>query len=147
MVTIEKKIVELCINLGKDTLLVQGAGGNISWKESDTLWVKGSGTWLANANKGNIFVPVNLSKLTQALLRNNFEVQPELVGIHPLSPSIETALHALMPQKIVAHLHAVEALAHLIHADSQNRVIKLFKQLNDEVTHPAFIKYYKPGGN
>ena len=38
-------------------LLVQGAGGNVSWKEEDTLWVKASGTWLSDASAEDIFLP------------------------------------------------------------------------------------------
>ena len=53
-------ISQMCADLGKDPLLVQGAGGNVSWKENETLWIKGSGTWLANANNEDIFVPVNV---------------------------------------------------------------------------------------
>jgi rhamnose utilization protein RhaD (predicted bifunctional aldolase and dehydrogenase) len=32
-----------CSQIGADPLLVQGAGGNASWKEGDTLWIKASG--------------------------------------------------------------------------------------------------------
>jgi rhamnose utilization protein RhaD (predicted bifunctional aldolase and dehydrogenase) len=38
-----------CAEIGRDPLLVQGAGGNVSWKANDTLWIKASGTWLADA--------------------------------------------------------------------------------------------------
>ena len=54
--TIREEIEELCNKLGEDQLLVQGAGGNISWKEDDTLWVKASGTWLSKALQENIFL-------------------------------------------------------------------------------------------
>ena len=57
---IQKKINHLCSQLGKDHLIVQGAGGNVSWKDKEILWIKASGTWLAQANEKNIFVPVNL---------------------------------------------------------------------------------------
>ena len=60
-------INDLCADLGKDRLLVQGSGGNVSWKEDGVLWVKGSGTCLANADKENIFVPVDLVHLQKAL--------------------------------------------------------------------------------
>jgi rhamnose utilization protein RhaD (predicted bifunctional aldolase and dehydrogenase) len=81
-------ISQMCADLGKDPLLVQGAGGNVSWKENETLWIKGSGTWLANANDEDIFVPVNFKHLQDALSNQDFEVKPELIGEHILRPSI-----------------------------------------------------------
>jgi hypothetical protein len=46
--------------VGRNMLLVQGAGGNSSIKDGDVLWVKASGTWLADADAKDIFVPVSL---------------------------------------------------------------------------------------
>ena len=50
-------IKAFCKKIGSNSLLVQGAGGNISWKEDDVLWIKASGMWLIDAVKENIFVP------------------------------------------------------------------------------------------
>ena len=61
--TIEEQVKAFCAWIGKDPLLVQGAGGNVSWKDGDTLWVKASGTWLADATEKDIFVPVDLPYL------------------------------------------------------------------------------------
>ena len=46
-----KDVREYCARIGANPLLVQGAGGNISWKEDHTLWIKASGTRLSNAKK------------------------------------------------------------------------------------------------
>jgi rhamnose utilization protein RhaD (predicted bifunctional aldolase and dehydrogenase) len=135
----------LCATLGKDRLLVQGAGGNVSWKEQGVLWIKGSGTWLANADKEDLFVPVSLTDLQAALSQANFDIKPQVIGEWTLRPSIETILHALMPQKIVVHLHAVEALAHLVTRESRALIQQLFKQANPEAVHISFVGYHKPG--
>ena len=42
--------------LGKDPLLIQGAGGNTSVKLEDGMWIKASGTQLKNALERDIFV-------------------------------------------------------------------------------------------
>src|SRR3954464_12991143 len=97
-----------CAVIGADPLLVQGAGGNVSWKDGDTLWIKASGTWLADATRKDIFVPVDLAHLRAAIDAGAMDVQPRTVGESALRPSIETLLHALMPQPVVVHLHAVE---------------------------------------
>ena len=53
--------------VGRNILLVQGAGGNSSIKHDDILWVKASGTWLADAEQKDIFVPVPLGAARTAL--------------------------------------------------------------------------------
>ena len=145
MENLHHEISNLAAKLGENPLLVQGAGGNLSWKQGGTLWIKGSGTWLANANKDNIFVPVNLLMLNEALTENNFDTKPRLIGKYLLHPSIETTLHALMPQKIVAHLHCIEALIFLVDKDSQKIISQLFNESPDEAIHVAFVDYHKPG--
>jgi rhamnose utilization protein RhaD (predicted bifunctional aldolase and dehydrogenase) len=145
MAALHHEINRLCAELGKDPLMVQGAGGNISYKESDVLWIKGSGTWLADADQDNIFVPVDLGKLSHHLVNNDFESSPELIGEHKLRPSIETTLHALMSQKVVVHLHSIEALTYLIHKDSQNIIGRLFNDSQNGQLQIAFVQYHKPG--
>ena len=99
-----KEISTFCAKIGENRLLVQGAGGNASWKDFDTLWIKGSGTWLADAEKKDIFVPVNLSAIKNSICADKFDVKISSNQNYPYQPSIETVLHALMPQSIVLHL-------------------------------------------
>jgi rhamnose utilization protein RhaD (predicted bifunctional aldolase and dehydrogenase) len=133
---------QLCNDLGRDPLLVQGAGGNVSWKDGDILWIKGSGKWLAHAGKSQLFVPVDLSKLRIELSQNNFNATPELASPSIVRPSIETILHALMPQKIVVHLHAVNPLALLVLHDAYDHISQLAKKISFST---AFVDYCKPG--
>ena len=145
MVSIHQSISQMCAKLGQDRLIVQGAGGNISWKEDEVLWIKGSGTWLANADKEDIFVPVDLKHLQIALSNANFAVEPKMIkdqAAQKLSPSIETILHALMPQKIVAHLHAINPLSHLVTKDCAALISQICKQKNID---GVFVEYHKPG--
>lgn len=134
-------VTGFCATAGTDPLLVQGAGGNVSWKEDDTLWIKASGTWLAHAAEKDIFVPVDLAHLRGAVAAGQFDVTPAVRGGSVLRPSIETLLHALMPQPVVVHVHAVEVLAHLVRADCLD---DLTARLG---TAPAWVAvpYRKPG--
>src|SRR5262245_52636510 len=91
--------------VGKNILLVQGAGGNSSVKDGDVLWVKASGTWLADAENEDIFVPVALSAARAALARGDERVPLAPNANTTLRGSIETALHALMPHPVVLHVH------------------------------------------
>lgn len=139
----ELEVKNYCVNIGLDPLLVQGAGGNVSWKQDDTLWVKASGTWLADAETKDIFVPVDLASLLASINTGDFSVSPKLKQDSSLRPSIETVLHALMPYKIVVHLHAIEILVHLVKKSwKQDITFLLANQFNI-----LFIDYFKPGAD
>jgi len=138
---LKTSVVEYCCAIGTDPLLVQGAGGNVSWKDEDTLWVKASGTWLGEAAEKNIFVPVDLLHARNAIENGDFSVTPRLSEVSDLRPSIETLLHALMPHRVVVHLHAIEILAHLVRDNCESD----FKSLLDATIQWAAVDYCKPG--
>ena len=135
-------VYQYCDLLGKDSLLVQGAGGNISWKDQETLWIKASGTWLADACIQDIFVPVQLPPILQAIYVGNFNVIPTCPEGCRLKPSIETLLHALMPHKVVAHLHAIDILAHLVR---ENYLEDIKFALSDSTLRWTSVVYRQPG--
>lgn len=134
-------VLEYCTRIGTDPLLVQGAGGNISWKEGSTLWIKASGKWLADAGSDDIFVPIDINDLAKALNAGIFSVVPKCKVETLLRPSIETLLHALMPQRVVLHLHAIEPLAHLVRYDAE---VEVGNKLTGEYRW-AYVNYQKPG--
>jgi rhamnose utilization protein RhaD (predicted bifunctional aldolase and dehydrogenase) len=138
---LHKSIADFCVRVGKDRMLVQGAGGNVSWKSGNILWVKSSGTWLSDANAKNIFVPVNLDLIRLEISNKNFFTVPQVIDKSSLRPSVETLLHALMPHKVVVHLHAVDILAHLVRPDPVSEL----KRLIDHDINWCFIDYHKPG--
>jgi rhamnose utilization protein RhaD (predicted bifunctional aldolase and dehydrogenase) len=141
--SIERQIKAFCVKIGADPLLVQGAGGNISWKDNNVLWVKASGTWLADAIEKDIFVPVNLSLLQQAVSNCDFSAKPEVNCNSDLRPSIETLLHALMPHRVVVHIHAVEILAHLVQVNAKEKI----KKLVGDTVKWIYVDYFKPGAD
>ncbi|MCK3776360.1 class II aldolase/adducin family protein [Ensifer sesbaniae] len=110
-------LLDLSARVGSDPLLVQGAGGNTSIKEGGTLWIKASGLWLAQARQRDVMVPVALDPLLDALERDDPATEKAqdfvIAERNPsgLRPSIETTVHALMPQKVVVHVHCVETIA------------------------------------
>ena len=136
-----EEVKKFCAFIGNNSLLVQGPGGNISWKDGDILWIKASGTWIADAIEKDIFVPVDLKHLLTAIAVNDFSVTPRLMSINSLKPSIETLLHALLPQRIVLHLHAVEVLTHLIIENFE----KYFYLLLNGNYNYIIVDYFKPG--
>ncbi len=115
---------ELSAKLGKDITRTQGAGGNTSVKAEGIMWVKASGTWLAEAEEREIFVPVAVEPLVTALEAGDERVDAaitdfvvESLNESRLRPSIETSVHAVLPQAVVAHFHCVNTIAHAVRAD------------------------------
>ncbi|MGI4855809.1 MAG: class II aldolase/adducin family protein [Janthinobacterium lividum] len=130
-----------CRHIGSDPLLVQGAGGNVSWKAGDVLWVKASGMWLADAEAQDIFVPVDLAALRRGIETGTFDAVPVKLSDVALRPSIETMLHALMPHAVVAHLHAIEPLARLVREECTHEISRLL----GHACKWAIADYRKPG--
>ncbi len=139
--SIRNDIIEFCSEIGNEPLLVQGPGGNISWKEDNILWIKASGKWLGRAALEEIFVAVKLQELLKSIECRNFQEPPQLMENQTLRPSIETMLHGLMPHKIVLHLHAVDILVHTILSDFGDRLSDL---LPTNLKWLA-VDYSKPG--
>jgi rhamnose utilization protein RhaD (predicted bifunctional aldolase and dehydrogenase) len=126
--------------IGKNIHLVQGGGGNTSVKVDDTLWVKASGAWLADAESREIFVPVRLSGARRAIAAGNEHIPAAEGFTGILRASIETSLHALMPHRVVVHVHAVNTVAWAVRTDSRE---KLAKRLRGLAWH--FLTYHRPG--
>ena len=135
------QVIEFCAQVGADSLLVQGPGGNVSWKEDGVLLIKASGKWLADAKSSEIFVPVGLPPLQNALAKSDFTIVPTAMRDSQLRPSIETLLHVLMPHKIVVHLHPVEMLSHLVRSNQKEAIPRYIGQ---EVNW-IYVDYAKPG--
>ena len=132
--------------VGSNPLLVQGAGGNTSFKKDGTLWIKASGKWLAHATSEEMMVPVALEALRAALRCNDpgaekaqqFVIKAQ--NPKALRPSIETTVHALFPQRVVVHVHCVQTISIAVRADAATIVSELLAGLK-----AVFIPYARPG--
>lgn len=136
----------LSARIGADPLLVQAAGGNTSIKEGGVLWIKASGIWLADAERGDIMVPVMLDPLRKAVAADDPAAEKatdfvvEARNLSGLRPSIETAVHAVMPQKVVVHVHCVETIAVAARRDAGTILKERLRGMNW-----ALIPYVRPG--
>jgi rhamnose utilization protein RhaD (predicted bifunctional aldolase and dehydrogenase) len=137
----KKDLSRFCVNLSKNPLLVQGAGGNVSWKEANTLFIKASGTCLGDAETKDIFVAVDYIDLLHNINQKNFEHTPKLLENTCLRPSIETFFHAMLSQKFVVHLHAINILSILVQKNARS----LLEKILPESIHWIIVDYYKPG--
>ncbi len=125
-------------------MLVQGPGGNTSFKSGNVMWIKASGTQLSDAGAAGIFTPVKVDESIADIDRK--DGQPPIdVRIDPSDghrPSIETGFHALLPWKYVFHYHSVQALAHLTSREGSGAAVTKLADLD-----PVLVSYHKPGAD
>lgn len=130
--------------IGNNIDFVQGAGGNTSVKEDGVLWIKASGCWLSDAIEHSIFVPVDNAKVLSSIKTGDVSNIPvnneQYLDDLSLRPSIETALHALMPHKFVLHVHAVNTLSIAVLSNGKKYTEKLLQDVNW-----VWIPYIMPG--
>jgi rhamnose utilization protein RhaD (predicted bifunctional aldolase and dehydrogenase) len=128
---------------GNDPLLVQGAGGNTSIKDDGVMWIKASGTQLADALEKDIFVPVDIEKMTRETLAHPERAdEPQRYQLEEggLKPSIETCLHAIFPKRVVMHVHCINTIALAIRTDKAFELAKRLSSFNW-----TYVEYAKPG--
>jgi len=96
---------------GSDLMLTQGAGGNTSVKDDGWLWVKASGAWLEHAQTKETFVPVPVATILEGLnTGEDRKAEWTAPSGRVLRSSIETSLHAVVPDRWVFHLHTVHSM-------------------------------------
>lgn len=140
------KLRTLSARVGSDPLLVQAAGGNTSLKQDGVMWIKASGTWLKDAAARDIFVPLDHKAILHALAKDDPACESCTSFVRTdlnstgLRPSIETTVHALMPQRVVVHVHCVNTIAWAIRADGEQRLGERLQGFTW-----AFIPYARPG--
>lgn len=139
-------LLALAARVGSDPTLVQGPGGNVSVKDGEVMWIKASGTWLAHALTKPIMVPVALPPLLAGLERGDpacdscVDFVRSDINPDALRPSIETSVHAVMPQRVVVHVHCVETIAWAARADAEAALATPLRDLPW-----GFVPYVKPG--
>jgi len=110
-------LAEISRFYGKNPDYVLAGGGNTSWKDEATLYVKGSGISLAEAAPDS-FVKMDRNALAMIWKKNYPESSDERenavlmdlmaarkAGEEKKRPSVETLLHDILPFTFVVHLH------------------------------------------
>jgi rhamnose utilization protein RhaD (predicted bifunctional aldolase and dehydrogenase)/NAD(P)-dependent dehydrogenase (short-subunit alcohol dehydrogenase family) len=127
--------------LGRDKSLVLHGGGNTSVKlrekdlfgaEIDVLYVKGSGSDLETIDaEGFAPLPLDylrrlsgLPRLSDAQMRN--ELDTHLLRADAPFPSVETLLHAIVPQRYADHTHADAVLSVSNAPDGEKRIREIY---------------------
>jgi rhamnose utilization protein RhaD (predicted bifunctional aldolase and dehydrogenase) len=105
-------LLELTRRVGKNPLLTQGSTGNCSAKADGVLWIKASGKWMADALQDDFLTTLDLADV-RAFLRKG--VDP--ADCYPRA-SLETAMHAALPHRVVMHVHCVNTIAWAVRSDA-----------------------------
>ena len=112
------ELTELSASLGRDLNLVQAGGGNTSLKDSGVLWVKASGKWLAHAADEETFLAAPMNDALQSVKDHcEYVTECRTPSGTVLRPSVETTMHAVLPHRVIVHVHSVNAIASTVQQD------------------------------
>ena len=139
------KLTEVSINLGRRVAYVQGGGGNTSLKTTDSkMFIKASGTFLADLKDAAGFLPVDWrmlrSQLNDCISEQDYSAllaASVMVSNNSARPSIETGFHAIL-DKCVLHSHSIWANLLSCTVEGENLVYSLFPQA-------IWVPYVTPG--
>lgn len=142
---------------GNDPDYIIAGGGNTSYKTNDEIWVKASGTSMADIGVDG-FVCLDRKKL-QVLTGKKYssipatreeEVKTDLKNaiLYPADkrPSVETSLHEVISFPFIVHTHPALVNGLLCSRDSKNSVSGLFEKntvLYVEYTDPGYVLFKK----
>jgi rhamnose utilization protein RhaD (predicted bifunctional aldolase and dehydrogenase) len=134
----QERVAELkdhSVFVGSNPDLVQASGGNTSWKNGSTVWVKGSGRRLKDARDEDIFSVIDFGALTEDVIASTQDFSA-LVS-NSTSPSIEANFHILIKNDYVTHLHSLGAISISVSGENvRSRISDL---------GISFVPYARPG--
>jgi rhamnose utilization protein RhaD (predicted bifunctional aldolase and dehydrogenase) len=116
-------LLELSARIGVNPLLTHASTGNTSIKLDSVLWIKASGKWMADALHEDILIPLELAEVRQCVKQ----------GVDPaeryVAASIEPAMHAVLPHRVVVHVHSVNTIAWAVRQDGPSQLRPRLKDL------------------
>jgi NAD(P)-dependent dehydrogenase (short-subunit alcohol dehydrogenase family)/rhamnose utilization protein RhaD (predicted bifunctional aldolase and dehydrogenase) len=142
---------------GRNKEYVIAGGGNTSFKDKGTIWIKASGTSLEGISEDGL-VALSREKLavisgrsySEDTVRREEEVKNDMFNaiLDPgkgKRPSVETSLHNLISYRFVVHLHPTLINGMLCSRNAKNLTLQLFgeKVLFVPYTDPGYILFRK----
>jgi ribulose-5-phosphate 4-epimerase/fuculose-1-phosphate aldolase len=129
---------QTCHSIGAQVpLWTQGAGGNVSFKADDRLWIKASGQRLDAVGGAQSMAALPVAALRQRLQHltaapaseaevHYAEALAQLRDAHAGQPSMESGMHAVLPARCVAHFHALSGVLMGHHEAARPGVLAAF---------------------
>lgn len=146
-----KELIEISKFYGCNKEYVIAGGGNTSYKDETTIWIKASGYPLADLTEDGLVALdreklhlISSNKYSDDPVAREEQVKTDLFRSlsDPLKnkrPSVETSLHELIRYRFVVHLHPTHINGLLCSRNAKSLTNKLF---GDSV---LFIPYTDPG--
>jgi rhamnose utilization protein RhaD (predicted bifunctional aldolase and dehydrogenase)/NAD(P)-dependent dehydrogenase (short-subunit alcohol dehydrogenase family) len=145
------ELIEISKYYGSNKEFVIAGGGNTSFKDNETIWIKASGHALAVLNEEGL-VALNRQKLhaiSSAIYSEDPVTREEQVKTDlfrsildsgkNLRPSVETSLHEIIQYKFIVHLHPTLINGILCSRNAKSLTQKLFSE------SVLFVPYTDPG--
>jgi NAD(P)-dependent dehydrogenase (short-subunit alcohol dehydrogenase family)/rhamnose utilization protein RhaD (predicted bifunctional aldolase and dehydrogenase) len=146
-----KDLIEISKYYGTNKDYVIAGGGNTSFKDDETIWIKASGHSLADMTEESL-VLLSREKL-HIISSNEYPEDPSereervkedmfrsiLYPAKNLRPSVETSLHEIIQYKYVVHLHPTLINGLLCSRNARSLTHKLF------IDNVLFVPYTDPG--
>ncbi len=146
-----KDLIEISKYYGNNKAYVIAGGGNTSFKDNETIWIKASGQSLAELTVDGL-VSLNRTKLhiisSKTYSDNSSEREQQVLAdmftsisdvVKSKRPSVETSLHEIIEYKFVVHLHPTLINGILCSRNAKSLTNKLFGE------SVLFVPYIDPG--
>ena len=125
-----KALIKLSTRIGSNPLLAQASSGNTSVKLDDELWIKASGKWMIDAEADDFLVSVKLTRAKRCLREDTAIPETGVTASGDPCASIETAMHAVLPQRVVIHVHSINTIAWSVREDGPRQLSERLAGLN-----------------
>jgi rhamnose utilization protein RhaD (predicted bifunctional aldolase and dehydrogenase) len=150
------ELVEISRFFGRNKEYVIAGGGNTSYKDKDTIWIKASGTSLADINEEG-FVSLSRDKLRK-ISEKSYSQNPNMrekqvkddlaeavIGPEGKRPSVETSMHEIIDYPFIVHTHPTLVNSMLCSKKSKTLSRKILgkKALFIEYTDPGYVLFKK----
>jgi NAD(P)-dependent dehydrogenase (short-subunit alcohol dehydrogenase family)/rhamnose utilization protein RhaD (predicted bifunctional aldolase and dehydrogenase) len=151
------ELIEISKFYGVRKEFVIAGGGNTSFKDEQTIWIKSSGQSLAELTEDGL-VALSRDKLhviSSSIYSDDPAAREEQVKTDMFNsildpgktrrPSVETSLHEIIQYKYVVHLHPTLINGILCSRNAKNLIVKLFGEsvLFVPYTDPGYILFKK----
>ena len=146
-----RELIEISKFYGNNKDYVIAGGGNTSFKDNQTIWIKASGHSLAEMNEDGlvalnreILKIISLKKYSDDPVAREDQVKNDLFSsiVDPgknKRPSVETSLHEIIQYSYVVHLHPTLINGILCSRNAKNLTLQLFGE------KVLFVPYTDPG--
>lgn len=148
------ELVRISRLYGQNPEYVIAGGGNTSYKNTDKIWVKSSGSSMANIivedfvcldRKKIQHISVKIYSVDPMLREQQIKDDLNAAIIYPKDkrPSVETSLHEVIQYSFIVHTHPTMINGLLCACDSKNIVRSLFGSdvLYMEYTDPGYVLF------